>query len=40
MLSPVAVTITSASSSVPDSSWSPFSVKVSMPSVTTDARPR
>ena len=39
MFRPVAVTITSASSSLPDSSWSPFSVKVSILSVTTEARP-
>ena len=35
----MAVTMTSASSSVPDSSRRPFSVKRSMWSVTTDAEP-
>ena len=39
MFRPVAVTIRSASSSAPDSSRRPFSVNVSMRSVTTDARP-
>jgi hypothetical protein len=37
--SPVAVTMTSAGSSVPDVSRIPCSVNVSMVSVTTDARP-
>ena len=37
--SPVAVTITSASSVAPDSSWMPVSVTVRMRSVTTDAEP-
>ena len=37
--SPVAVTMRSASSSAPERSWMPFSVKVSMWSVTTEARP-
>ena len=36
---PVAVTTTSASSSAPDRSLIPFSVKVSIWSVATDARP-
>ena len=35
----MAVTTTSASSSAPDSSWIPRSVKVSIWSVTIDARP-
>ena len=37
--SPVAVTMMSASSSVPEASLSPVSVKVSMWSVTTEALP-
>ena len=39
ILSPVAVTIRSASSSAPDASAMPVSVSVSMRSVTTDTRP-
>ena len=40
MFSPVAVTITSASSSSPEASAIPSSVKVSMSSVTIEASPR